>query len=54
MVAPDLNVLIIGSDSQVRNATVTYRENERRVASAIQPSSGQFVRSGDGTRLARA
>jgi tetratricopeptide (TPR) repeat protein len=36
-VAPDLNVLIIGSGSQLRNATVTYRENENRAPTRINP-----------------
>jgi hypothetical protein len=54
MVAPDLDVRIIGSHSQLRNAAVTNLANAIAVARTESPALGQFGVTADGTRLARA
>jgi hypothetical protein len=54
MVAPDLDVRIIGRHSQLRNAAVTNLANAIAVTRTESPALGQFELTTDGTRLARA
>ena len=54
MVAPDLDVRIIGRHSQLRNAAVTNLANTIAGARTESPALGQFGLTTDGTRLARA
>jgi hypothetical protein len=54
MVAPDLDVRIIGRQSQLRNAAVTNLANTIAVARTESAALRQFGLTADGTRLARA
>jgi hypothetical protein len=54
MVAPDLDVRIIGSPSQLRNAAMTNLANTIVVTRTESPALGHFGPAADGTRLAQA